>query len=132
LNPKYHDGFHLAHRRALSLSGIDVPNDKVVMHVCDNPRCCNPAHLQLGTLADNAHDMYRKGRDRQIDLEQRPLSKLTWKIVAELRALAAAGVSRTALCEMFNVDRSVICRVVNNKAWITKADEGHCDRGTHA
>lgn len=33
----------------------------VVLHRCDNPPCCNPRHLLLGTNWDNIHDAIRKG-----------------------------------------------------------------------
>lgn len=42
----------------------------IVMHRCDNPGCCNPRHLILGTKKDNAADMARKGRNFQPKGEQ--------------------------------------------------------------
>jgi hypothetical protein len=51
-----------AHRVAFQIAtGID-PQDAVVMHSCDNPSCCNPAHLRLGTQADNIADAKAKGK----------------------------------------------------------------------
>lgn len=54
----------LAHRVVLELSGVDVPADKVVMHICDVRCCVNPHHLAVGTAKDNMADMYQKGRAR--------------------------------------------------------------------
>ncbi len=50
------------HRAALALSGALLPPGSVVRHLCDNPPCCNPAHLAVGTQSDNIRDMYAKGR----------------------------------------------------------------------
>jgi hypothetical protein len=54
-----------AHRVALKLSGVEVPDGLFVCHHCDNPSCVNPAHLFVGTAKDNAQDMSRKGRGRK-------------------------------------------------------------------
>ena len=51
-----------AHRWAYEWSKGPIPPGMCVLHSCDNPPCCNPAHLSLGTRADNLADMCRKRR----------------------------------------------------------------------
>lgn len=57
-------GNDAAHRVAWELTWGKIPEGLIVRHfVCDNPPCCNPFHLALGTMADNTADMMRKGRN---------------------------------------------------------------------
>lgn len=52
-----------AHRLAfLMFHDQDIPAGMVIMHTCDNPPCCNPRHLKLGTFSENSLDRERKGR----------------------------------------------------------------------
>jgi hypothetical protein len=52
----------LAHRAVWEEANGPIPEGMLVCHRCDNPTCCNLAHLFLGTDGDNINDMYGKGR----------------------------------------------------------------------
>lgn len=54
-----------AHRWLLGhLRGEALGRDELGCHRCDNPPCCNPSHLFIGSHGDNTRDMTAKGRHR--------------------------------------------------------------------
>lgn len=103
-------GFVRAHRFAIS-----APEGVVVMHRCDNRRCVNPAHLQLGTHSENMRDMVEKGRPpRGVD---RPNAKLRDEDVVGIRAAAADGQSSAAIAGSLPVCRSTVRSVIAGETW---------------
>lgn len=96
---------------ALILSGRPKPSPKsFALHSCDNPPCCNDAHLRWGTPLENSGDMVMRGRTNTPRGERSGHAKLTQELVLQMRGsnLSLAhwqretGVSRAALCQARN------------------------------
>lgn len=109
------------HRVAFELTNGPVPAGKYVCHTCDNPPCCNPVHLFAGTAADNARDMWAKGRAKiyrgGTPGEQNWRARLTEVQVVEIRRLHRRGVSLESLARVAGVSKAAICHVVARRSW---------------
>ncbi len=116
-----------AHRAAWEHAKGPIPPGLFVCHRCDNPPCCNPAHLFLGTHRDNMADMSAKGRKMgsrsklknvpKFRGERNPKAKLSWLAVSDIRTQRNAGKKLAELALAFGVDQSTISKVVNNHIW---------------
>jgi hypothetical protein len=107
----------LAHRVAWTLTKGEIPKDMLACHHCDNPSCCNPNHLFLGTHLDNATDKERKGRGNQPKGERSGNHKLTDKQVFEIRRLRAQGWKSVQLAKRFGVVHQLICAICLGRSW---------------
>lgn len=108
-----------SHRLAYLLYRGPIPDGLLVCHHCDNRKCCNPAHLFLGTKTDNALDMCAKGRGRNTPHrgEENGSSILTEKQVCAIRAARAAGVVDRVQAEQYGVSKAAIGAVVRRRTW---------------
>lgn len=112
------DGQTGAHRLAWYLQHGEWPSDGlVVRHKCDNPPCCNPAHLELGTVADNNRDRDERGRHAGLRGEALTQARLTEAQVHAIRARLAVGESRQILAVEHGVSTSCIDLIANRKTW---------------
>jgi hypothetical protein len=104
-----------AHRYAYLAFVGPIPDGVLVCHTCDNPGCVNPAHLFLGSSADNTQDAARKGR---MPRGQRHANAvLTRAQVMEIRALYESGSPMASLAKQFSTCRSNIGSIVNYRTW---------------
>ena len=81
-----------------------IPDGLLVCHRCDNPPCCNPSHLFVGTYADNVRDMIVKGRNSRLLLSD--------ELVAEIRK---SPLSSKKLGPLLGVSHNIILRIRNKK-----------------
>lgn len=98
-----------AHRMAWMLTHGPIPDGLLVCHRCDNPKCCNPTHLFLGTQFDNMQDASRKGRF--------PKFRRGFKLSIADRAVICAQLAQgqrgdqARLARVYGVSRTLISRL---------------------
>lgn len=114
--------YMLSHRVAWELAFFPIPDGMVVCHACDNPACCNPAHLMLGRPQANFTDMMTKGRAKLRQNKAVGERNHNSKLDAEkVRAIRAAYQSREAdqyqLADAYGVSQSAIGAIVRNETW---------------
>jgi hypothetical protein len=86
-----------------------------VRHRCDNPPCMNPAHLELGSHAENMRDMVQRGRSARGSRNGR--SKVTEAQVRSIRLRASSGETHAALASEFGLSRAAISFIVTRRSW---------------
>lgn len=93
-----------------------IPKGMCVCHTCDNPICCNPGHLWLGSPSDNSRDMWDKGRGRVKSFrgETHGMAKLT---EADVLSIRGSVDSDTELAKRHDVCALTIRNVRTRRSW---------------
>jgi len=98
-----------AHRFSALIHGLDMTKP-VVRHMCNNPTCVNPSHLETGTQQQNCVDMVRSGN--QVHQKSSTLN------VIDIRNKYATGnYSKVELAAMYSVSRENIGAILSRKSW---------------
>ena len=120
-----------AHRCAWMIAnGRPVPSGRLVLHKCDNPPCCDPTHLELGTQLKNRRDCSRRGRtatksthgDWLGDSRPRGIrhgnAKITEKLAARILYLAyRKGMRAPQVSAKTKVSLHICHQVIGRKTW---------------
>lgn len=114
-----------ATRAYFMLLGIDMTENVVVCHKCDNPNCVNPHHLFLGTNKDNVDDKIRKGRAAHQKPKEyrstyrRAFSVLNEDMVREIREIQRAGRKGdlTRYAKEHGISRRSVYHVTCENGW---------------
>jgi hypothetical protein len=113
-----------AHRIAWSLLNAQpIPPGLLGLHHCDNPPCCNPMHIHIGTHLDNSHDAVMRGRlkvpryGQIVRGEKHWNSKLTENQVREIVQRHRRGELQSTIARDLGVSRPTINMVLQRKVW---------------
>ena len=97
------------------INGVKLTRNQFVCHTCDNPPCCNPKHLWVGTPKENSNDMFCKKRNAPPTRgELDGMSKLTGQEVIAIRNSSSSGKK---LARIYNVAPSTICDIRKRRSW---------------
>jgi hypothetical protein len=102
------------HRIVLSKKlNRELLSTEVTRHMCNNPACCNPEHLEVGTTQDNINDKMLAGR--QAKGEKSGASKLTDKQVNEIRELNGK-MSLRDIGKIYNIHYVHVSRIQSGRS----------------
>lgn len=108
----------VATRLMYSLEKGEIPSGILVCHTCDNPCCCNPDHLFLGTPKDNQSDKSAKGRCAPQKGSRNNHARLTESDVREIRSLRSNGMQVADLASRFNVHQTTVSKIITRATWL--------------
>ena len=121
------------HRVAWELSRGAAPTGLFVLHRCDNPPCCNPQHLWLGTRGDNNRDRAAKGRSKVPPSkgEKNSQARLSQAQVDCIREKLINNERLVDIADQFGVAASTIGNIKIGRRW-KNASPAEKPDGLHA
>jgi hypothetical protein len=110
----YRNKHMMGHRIAYIIRYGDIPNKMVVRHKCDNTKCINPDHLELGTHQENMNDRNERGRTTKGSKHH--ASKLTDKQALEI--FQSQGTKTiTELSNLFGISKGSVSNIWKKESW---------------
>ena len=113
------EGGKYAHRASYMIFNGELPAGAVVCHACDNPSCVNPAHLWLGSVADNNRDAARKRRTSRGARHSavNAMRVMSAPTAAVIRSHRDSGIPAKLVAEVCGVSPQSVLDIWRGKSW---------------
>lgn len=108
-------GSQKAHRVSFELVKGKISSGFEILHSCDTPSCCNPAHLSEGTHLENIADCTAKGRNPRG--ERVHLAKISKEKAEEVLIHSLAGLSTIEIVKALGVTYSIVDKIKSRTNW---------------
>lgn len=105
-----------ASRVSWQIHNGEIPCGMLVCHTCDNRRCVNPAHLFLGSPADNTKDMLSKGRENPPRGSDNPRSRITEEDVINIRR-CSQHERTSSIAKRYDLDPNYVSKIIHKRCW---------------
>ena len=102
-----------AHRKTWIEHYGEIPKGKVIKHKCDNKKCYNIEHLEMGTHSENIKEAYDRGL-------KRPARKLSVQQAKEIYQRVTSGEPVSALAIEYSISRQVVYNIKNGRTVYNK------------
>jgi len=116
----YKGGLLKAHKISYEIHKGIINKGLYVCHKCNNPKCCNPAHLYSGTPKNNWDDTIKTGNAHTLEVlkgENSPSSRIKYSDVLFIRK---SNKTLKELGDKFGISKTSVSNIKKNKTWKTK------------
>jgi len=108
---------YYTHRLAYELWNGPIGEKMYVCHKCDNPPCCNPEHLFLGTSQDNTLDMLRKGRCQAPKGEAHWNATMTIEKIIQVKEMLREKIKGVVIADAMGISQQMVSNIKRGKTW---------------
>ncbi len=98
-----------AHRASWALHRGAIPEGMHVLHTCDNKRCVNPEHLELGSKSKNTKDAWERG------LVGPWARKINFRIAQQI---CQATGTQSEIAAAFGISQSMVSSIRRGDSWL--------------
>lgn len=105
-----------SHRAVYEFYKGPIPDGLIVRHMCNNRKCVNPDHLQLGTQKDNVADMFRTNPPNRVG-DKSHARKISKNDATEIRQWREFGYTQQCLADAFGIKQPQVSSILSGKVW---------------